>query len=217
MGSRALRALLAMALAVATGPGTADAQINIGAVLGLSRSNLSGDQPDKVSYGTRTGLVAGAVIEIPVAKSVLLVFQPGYEQRGAKLGYDTGQAEPVDSGSVALNYVSMPVLVKILANNGWLYFTSGLDVGYLSSATLTEGTSETDIGDLVKSFDIAVIFGAGGLIPIGRPSLMLEARYNQSLNNLNDALTLPTSLPARFRTSGFQFLAGMLLPLGGDR
>ena len=217
MGSRVPGALLAIALAAAMGPGTAAGQINVGAVLGLSRSNLSGDQPDKVSYSTRTGLVAGAVIEIPVATSVRLVFQPGYEQRGAKLGYDTGEAEPVDSGSVALDYVSMPVLVKILANNGWLYFTSGLDFGYLASATLTEGTSESDISDLVKSFDIAVIFGAGGLIPIGRPSLMLEARYNQSLNNLNDALTLPTSLPARFRTSGLQFLAGILLPLGGGR
>jgi len=65
---------------------------------------------------------------------------------------------------------------------------------------------------------VAVLFGAGGLIPIGRPVLTLEARYSQSLTNLNEGVILSsTNLPARFRSSGFQFLAGMLLPLGGDR
>jgi hypothetical protein len=196
---------------------SANAQISVGAVVGLNRSSISGDSPDKVSYSTRTGLVAGAVIEIPVAKSVHLVFQPGFVQRGVKLGYDVGNPEPVDSGSVALDYLSMPVLIKVLADNGWLYVTSGLDFGYLSSATLTEGSAETDVSAALSDWDVAVIFGVGGLIPIGRPSLTLEARYSQSLVNLPDATAGSSSLPARFRSSGFQFLAGVLLPLGGDR
>jgi len=208
-----------VALFTTVGSSTLVAQISIGAVVGLSRSSISGDKPANVSYSTRTGLVAGAVVEVPVSKSVRLVFQPGFVQRGAKVGVAVpNQTERVDSGAVELDYISMPVLIKILANNGWLYVTSGIDVGYLSSATLVEGTTETDVSASLKSYDIAVMFGVGGLIPIGRPSLSLEARYNQSLTSLNENVTFPnTSLLARFRSSGFQFLAGILLPLGGDR
>lgn len=210
-------ASLCILVAFSSVPRASHAQVSVGAVLGVSRSSLSGDKPDKTSYSTKTGLVAGAVIEIPLTHDVHLVFQPGYIQRGANIGFDVGDPEPIDSGSVTLDYISMPILVKIITSNRKLYVTSGIDIGYLSSATLTEGTTETDLSQILNDLDFSVIFGVGWMIPIGRPAVTIELRYNQSLSNLNSSATVPGNLPARFRSSGFQLLAGVLLPLGGSR
>jgi hypothetical protein len=53
-------------------------------------------------------------------------------------------------------------------------------------------------------------------LPIGSPLLTLELRYEQAILNIANPDEDPEeeSLPIRFRTSGFQFYAGLLLPLG---
>ncbi len=217
--SLSIRAVASLCVLVAFGsvPRASHAQVSVGAVLGVSRSGVSGDRPDGTTFSTRTGLIAGVVVEIPITDEVHLVFQPGFIQRGASIGVDVGEPEPVDSLELQLDYLSMPVLIKVISNNRRLYVTSGIDIGYLSSATLTDGSSETDLGPILNDLDLSVIFGVGWMIPIGRPAFTIEMRYNQSLTNLNDTATTPANLPARFRSSGFQLLAGVLLPLGGGR
>ena len=79
------------------------------------------------------------------------------------------------------------------------------------------GSSETDLSQVLNDVDLSVIFGVGWMIPVGRPAVTIELRYNQSLSNLNSTATIPGNLPARFRSSGFQLLVGVLLPLGGGR
>ena len=87
------------------------AQVSIGAVLGVNRTGISGDNPAKTSYSAKGGLIAGLVLEIPVAKDVKIVFQPGYRQLKAVIGFEVdGEDEPVDSLDVKLDYVSVPVL-----------------------------------------------------------------------------------------------------------
>jgi hypothetical protein len=92
-----------------------------------------------------------------------------------------------------------------------------LDFGFLTGATLTEGSDERDVKDRVEDFDVAAVFGFGGVVFAGKPNVSLELRYSQSLLNLANASTTEDALPVRFRSSGFQLLAGVLLPLGGGR
>jgi hypothetical protein len=198
----------------------AAAQIAIGAVIGANNTGISGDNPDKTSYSAKTGAIAGLVLEIPVAKGVAIVFQPGYRQLKAVIGFEVdGQDEPVDSLDVKLAYVSIPVLLKVVTNGGKWYVTSGLDFGFLSSATLStiSGSAESDIKDLLTDFDVAVIFGVGRMFPVGRPKITAELRYSQSLVNLSNQTIGGSDLPVRFRASGLQLMAGVLLPLGGAR
>lgn len=207
----------ALALLMLLGPPALGAQA-IGLVGGLNRSSIKGDAPDKISYGNKTGLVLGVLGEFRLADDVFLQIQPTLTQRGTSLGVDVaGQKEPVDSGSVSLDYVSVPTLVKVVAGNGRTFVTSGLDFGILTGATLTEGSNEEDVKDRLRDFDVAVNFGFGGVVFAGRPNVTLELRYSQSLVNLVTSETTEESLPARFRSSGFQLLAGVLLPLGGGR
>jgi hypothetical protein len=158
-------------------------------------------------------------LEVPVAKDVAIVFQPGYRQSGANIGFQVdGQEEPVDSLRARLDYFSIPILMKVITNGGRWYVTSGFDFGWLTSASIStvSGSQEADIKDNLSDFDMAVIFGVGRMFPVGRPKITAEIRYSQSLFNLAGDSTAQ-DLPARFRASGFQLLAGVLLPLGGQR
>ncbi len=213
------RAAIVTAALMSAGTSAAAAQISVGAVLGVNRTGLSGDKPDNTSYSTSAGPIAGLVLEIPVAKGVAIVFQPGYRQSGANIGFQVpDQDEPVDSLSLRLDYFSLPILLKVITDGGRWYVTSGVDLGLLTSATLStvSGSQEMDVKDALTDFDLAVIFGVGRMFPIGRPRITAEIRYSQSLFNLAGDST-GQDLPVRFRASGFQLLAGVLLPLGGRR
>lgn len=213
------RTLAVGALCVAMAPFPLAGQGVVGIVGGLNFAGISGDEPEDVSYGRETGLVVGALAEIALAEDVSLLVQPSYAQRGTRLLVEvTGLDEPVDSGSVDLDYISVPVLVRVMADNRRLFVTSGFDVAFLSSATLKDGSDESDIADRLKGTDLAVNFGFGGIVRRGSPAVSLELRYSQSLSNLSASEESPDlRLPVRFRSSGFQVLAGVLLPLGGPR
>ena len=214
------RLTLAVAAAFLGSVQPAAGQISIGAVVGVNNASISGDNPDKTSYSGAGGGIAGLVLEIPVAKGVAIVFQPGVRQLKAVIGFEVdGQDEPVDSLDLKLAYASIPVLLKVITNGGKWYVTSGLDFGFLSSATIgtISGSAETDIKDLLTDFDLAVIFGVGRMFPVGRPKITAEIRYSQSLINVSNQTSGGNDLPVRFRASGLQLVAGVLLPLGGSR
>ncbi len=215
----ACRAAIVTAALMSAGANAAAAQISVGAVLGVNRTGLSGDKPDGTSFSPNPGLIAGLVLEIPVAKGVAIVFQPGFRQSGANIGFQVpDQEEPVDSLSLRLDYFSIPILLKVITDGGRWYVTSGVDLGLLTSATLStvSGSQEMDVKDALTDVDLAVIFGVGRMFPVGRPRITAEIRYSQSLFNLAGDSTAQ-DLPVRFRASGFQLLAGVLLPLGGRR
>ena len=214
--------LLAGALLLAFAP-RADAQIRIGAYGGITNSSLSGDAPSGSEYRKRIGPVIGALVEIPVAHNVLISVQPAWVQRGTKIAFDTeGEDERQDSLSLGLSYASIPILLKIEPKGGQLFVTSGIDFGFLLDAKLSpvEGDGEDeDVKELFKDYDIAVNFGVGGQFPIGLPRLTIEARYSQSLVNISDVsrdIGAPELVPTRVRSSGFEFLAGIWIPLGGS-
>lgn len=212
----ALAVVLTLALSIA-GSEHATAQ-TLGLVGGLNMSSIKGDAPENIKWGGRAGGVIGLVGEIRLTEEVNLLIQPTLTNRGASLGVEVeGMQEPVDSGSVSLSYLTVPVLVKVFAGHRRTFVTSGLDFGFLTGATLTEGSDERDVKDRIEDFDVAVNFGFGGIIYAGKPNVSLELRYSQSLLNLANASTIEDALPVRFRSSGFQFLAGVLLPLGGGR
>ena len=200
----------------------ADAQVRIGAYGGITNSGLTGDAPQNAEYRKRIGPVIGALVEIPVAENVLISVQPAWVQRGTKFAVDVeGLDERQDSLSLGLSYFSVPLLLKLETAGGKVFVNSGFEPSFLLDAKLSpvEGDGEDeDVSDLVKDFDIAINFGVGGQFPIGLPRLTIEARYTQSLYNISDVsvdIGADELIPTRFRSSGFEFLAGIWIPLGG--
>jgi len=192
-------------------------QIYIGAIGGLMSSSLSGDAPEDASYSGKTGFSGGLIADFTLTEDIVLSIQPRYLQKGTSVAYDVGEYELRDSLTATFDYVSLPVMVKITSLNKRIYFSSGLDFGYLMNSTvenIVDGSTK-DVNELIKNYDISATFGFGVNIPIGSPIISLELRYMQSLLNLSDISTSESgsTFPFRFRTSGFQFLTSIIFPI----
>ncbi len=184
---------------------------------GLNKGNLSGDTLPNTSYKSRTGLVVGVMGEFRIAKDVMLGLHPMYVQKGSTPTLEpiTEDGDPIEN-DLSLDYLSLPVLVKIESGNGVTYVTGGLDLAFLMDASLTTSKGESDVKDLLQDIDLSMVFGFGAKIPLGSPFLTLEWRYAQSLLNVADIQVGEDEqgLPVRFRSTGFQLLAGLIFPLG---
>jgi hypothetical protein len=209
--------LLAGTLAVLI-PGQTLAEGAIGIFGGLTHNNLSGDVPDRFAYEARLGGAGGAVGEFNVAGGVRLSFQPMFVQRGATLTVkQSGLSARRDSLDLRMNYLALPVLVKIISGNGKTYVTGGLSLGYLLSAELAGADQDMDIKSNLNTVDLSADIGFGVMLPIGKPLLTMELRYEQGITNTakREIALEEDIVPVRFRSSSFQFFAGLLFPLGG--
>jgi hypothetical protein len=191
----------------------------LGIVGGINRSSIKGDAPEDIKYGKATRPTFGGLVEFRLTDDVQLHGELLYTQRGTRIGQKVeGQKEPEYDSELLLSYVSVPVLVRVISNSGRMYATSGVELAFLTSATLEqEGLPDTDVKDQLLSTDLAVNFGVGGRLHKGRPGVALELRYSQSILNLGDKVETEQSIPVRFRSSGFQLLASVFWTLGGDR
>ena len=197
------------------------AQVSVGAYGILNSASLSGDEPDGFNYAGSTGFGFGLIGEFHLTDDVWLSVQPGIHPKGAGLEAEVDDDEdPVKIGDVNLSYFAVPVLAKFVTVGGKVYVISGLNFSFLTSANIKgveDDAEEIDVKDSFHSFDIAVDFGVGGQLPLGRIKIMLEARYEQGLLNIIDDSIDEDALKSRLRSSGLQLLAGILLPLGGGQ
>jgi hypothetical protein len=192
-------------------------QTYIGAIGGLMSSSLSGDAPEDASYSGKTGISGGLIADFTLAEDIVLSIQPRFLQKGTSIAYDVGEYDLRDSLTATLDYASLPIMIKITSLNKRIYFSSGLDFGYLMNSTIeniVDGSTK-DVSSLFETIDISATFGFGVNIPIGSPIISIEIRYMQSLLNLSDISSNEsgTTFPYRFRTSGFQFLTSILFPI----
>ena len=190
------------------------AQYTLGLVAGANGAVLNGDSPKEVSYNRSWGLNLSVAGEFELSDDILLCFQPGYSQNGTIVAVEKKDIkDPVDSLNLSLDYLSVPVLVKVLTMSGRTYFSGGLEFGYLVDAeAITIGGSEvvTPIPDAFQNFNVSMIFGFGIIFPLSTSKVTIEIRYNQGLSNLaksEDQLE-NASIPVRIRSNMIQLQAG---------
>jgi len=214
-----MRWILVLAAALVLTPiSVTAAEWRLGLQGGINSSGLSGDSPSGVSVGKRTGPVAGLIGEIRLGEDVWLSVQPMYLQRGTTTKITvSGQTEKLKGPSLTLDYLAVPILARIVSGNGRTYVMGGVNASFLMDAQLQDGSTTEDLSSDLNSFDLAADFGFGLMVPLGRPTLTFEIRYEQSILNLagEDRQEGDDVLPVRFRSAGFQFMAGFLWPLGG--
>ena len=150
-------------------------------------SGIAGYGYDSVGMGTssRTGLGIGGFVDIGGGK---LSFQPElwYIQKGMK-GTGIGSSGGGE-GTIKLNYIEIPLLLKVDLGvpNAQVkpYLFVGPQVSFLASSTLDVtwiGHSESDeISSAVNSTD----FGLTGGVGIDVSQFLLEARYDMGLTNV---------------------------------
>ena len=200
---------------------SAHAQFEIGPIGGLNRSGLSGDKPTNMTYTTLAGFGLGALIEMKLTEDVRFGFQPMYLQRGSKLAYMIPDVrEPKDSLNFKINYVTVPFMFKVYADNQKTYLISGFDVGIPLSASIEQldGSEKQDVMDRLKSMDLVVSIGFGVRIPVNQFNWAIELRYLQGIHNLNNTTDAEGSpLDFAIRSSGIQIFSSFSLPLGKNQ
>ena len=213
--SNSLRLLTLVVVAAATFSTPTDlrGQFSIGVTAGANSASFTGDKPDKARYKGGTGLVASAILEYGFKPDVRISLQPGIVQNGTTITFDIpGTEESRDSVTIGLDYISLPVLARVVADAGTWYVTGGPVFSNLSTATGSiEGSEEeTDIADRFESSDFGVIFGIGRFIPIGSLSTYVELRFTQGLVNIANI----ENNNSRVRNTGRQLLLGVLYTFG---
>jgi hypothetical protein len=180
---------------------------------GVSYSKLSGDSPENAFYKGLLSFAGGFNIDVKISKSIYLSFQPSFLQEGTKVFYNIPFVyEPVDSARIRLNYVSMPVLLKVSSTNQRFYAIGGAEASYLTGSLLKTGTYEGSLDEDVSDVNISVVFGAGLRIPVGFPRLCVELRYAQGIVNLTNQTYKESYIP-RVKSSGFKLNIGLEVPL----
>jgi hypothetical protein len=178
---------------------------------------MSGDAPSGADYTSQFGFSASAVIDLPLSDDIRLSIQPGYSRVGTGIEVTSALQDPRDTLDIALSYVSIPVLARVMALNGVSFATGGLQGGYLlkASADPASGGPSTEITSALARFDLAFVVGIGIHLPLSTSTTTIELRYTQSLLNLGktDQAAEAFQMPPRFRLSGLQLVAGVLFSL----
>ena len=152
---------------------------------------------ETISPSYRTGFAFGAYLAHPLTPT--LSFQPEayYAMKGAK--YEEGG----DTMEFKLNYLQIPLLLKMQPVGGKAFFYAGPDVGINLNAKVKaefDGVSvETDLDD-VKSLDFGLTFGAG----MDLNKISLEARYTIGMSSIDDSANADS-----IKNSGLMVLVGL--------
>ena len=234
--------LCTLALAAATlGLSTAaSAQgLTYGLKAGANYANLWGkNQPSGSGYAF--GFVGGVAVNYSFNDLASLQVEGLFSQKGYKVkdySYeDAANNKYKAEGTQILNYVDIPVLVKI--NAGPIFFEAGPQVGLLINSRLRddykvknaagediiERTSTTDKNAIIgynkvsrttggiPTFDIGVIAGVGFNVT---QSLSLGIRYNAGLKTLVDTKSTEAGNEPRIYNNAFQAQVGYMF--GGNK
>lgn len=186
-------------IAIVAGAAPAQAQAAKGLKAGVTMMTFTGSDTEVVGVSPdyRMGFAFGAYTSYAISPN--LSFQPEayYAMKGAK--YEDGG----DSLEFKLNYLDIPLLLKMQPATSKAFFYAGPNVGINLSAKVkaeSGGLSvEEDIED-IKSLDLGLTLGAG----MNFSQFSLEARYTLGLSSFDDSTD-----PDDVKNSGLTFLIGM--------
>ena len=188
------------------------AQISLGVTVGTNIGKFGGVEPTDASYTYRTGLNFGGTIAYRFNKDISLTVQPMYSQRGSNIEVgEVTRRDTIEVYETNINFLVIPVFVRVDSDNGVTYFISGLEFGIPLSAELSHDGNSKDISETLKNIDILASIGMGLRFSLGRPDLLIEFRYYQGLVNFNSGFAEDQGniLFEDFKNSGFQLMAGL--------
>jgi opacity protein-like surface antigen len=183
------------------------AQVSVqpGITAGLSMFNEKTTSSGGITttIDTKTGMVAGAVLDIVIMK--IFSIEPGilYSMRGGQATDDHGVTTKDN-----LSYLAIPVHAKLKIPATPVvgaYALAGVNLGILLSAKSTDGTSTDDRKGQFNSTDFGLDFGAGVELSLVKVVPFVEFVYDLGLSNIDKNATGDAST----KTSGMELRAGL--------
>jgi len=193
-------------------PLLATAQISLGVTAGANIGKFGGVEPPDASYVSKTGINFGATLAYRITSEISLTLQPMYSQRGSNIevGEDT-RRDSLQVYETNIDFLIIPLFVRVDSNNGVTYFISGLEFGIPLSAEISHNDKNRDISQTLNNIDILASIGMGLKFSLGEPDLRVEFRYYQGLINFNSGNEEDQGniIFEDFKNSGFQLMAGL--------
>jgi hypothetical protein len=192
------------------------AQIRLGLFESGNNTVFSGDTPVKAGYGSDLGFGFGAAFDYHFSYDIVLNVKAGYTAKSTLLQYSVDyQYEKFDSIRINIDYLEIPIAVKVIANNYFTYVTAGISINFPVHASIKDlrkgekNNVEENFNDLSLSAD----FGIGIQFHIGSPIMFIEARYSQGLTNLNDEVLGDYPIQGKIKSNSMYLMAGLLYTL----
>ncbi len=204
-------------------------QYYLGIVGGLNISDfkLVNDAGVERAVDAQNRFGIGGVAGIGLGKNLYIQVEPMYLEKGGIAKADEYSNVDVEIKS---SVFEVPVFLKFaFGENNRFHVMAGPSFGFnlSSKATFEESglTFEADMDEVIKTLDLAVAAGFGFSIPLGQLSFFLDGRYTYGLFDVLEdgvlefksgkiGVTTDTEGGKVF-SRGFQFMAGMIIPLGG--
>jgi hypothetical protein len=210
LSSRLLPAVL-LALGLVGAPGRGSAQgAQIGLIGGATFSNLRGlDDIDDVDLDSRTGLIGGGYLLLPLSGALQLQLEGLLVNKGAEPRTGT-------DNELKLSYFEVPVLLRLnlggsSALNPHLY--AGPYFGLRINCTIGDDTDCEDASGIsTKSVDVGGVAGGGLAIDVGGLVLTGGARYAFGVSTL--AELSGDGIQESVKHGGWAIYAGLGVRLG---
>ena len=194
------------------------AQFSIGGNIGLTRIKFNGDVSKGVSrFQPDPGFSAAARLDYRISEVISLSVQPGVSTLRSRYQVmnDSGTAV-VDSIRLTLTSFSLPLHALVWSENGRFYVLAGMQLDYtlgFKPEVLMSPTSSTMNYD-VRDYNLYLQFGAGYIIPLGKPYLTFELRYSQGILDLTAPPIQQETYLSRTKLTNISLMVGLQVPLG---
>jgi len=201
--------ILPMGTALAQGPA------KFGFKLGMSVSSLDIDN-DRADWESRTALAGGGFVAFDLSGIWGLQVEALYVPKGAvteMIGIDeNGESVGDFDLTYQVNYLEIPILVKISLGESPLHLLVGPSIALKMSANIKADDVPTLGGDVdkideewedIKSSDFCLVFGAGVGLATGFGEVVFDARYTMGLSDIHEGDSVEV------KNSGFLITAGV--------
>jgi hypothetical protein len=164
-------------------------RIGINAGMDAARLSISGGSGGPLK--TKAGLTAGITGEARISNVFGIQLEANYSSQGTGVITVDGQ----ESGSFQLEYLTIPVLVKLYGTPR-LSVYAGPQFGILlKGKLLASNADDADLKELLKSTDFYTVFGAEYRFANG---IFISGRYHFGLTNLLDSENSQGDLKSRY-------------------
>ncbi len=195
-----------------------EAQFSLGVNAGVTRMKFSGDAVAGLGYfKPDLGFASALRVDYRISDAIALSLQPGYSQlRSSYFVMNDSATLVIDSTDLRLNTFSLPLQVIAWSENGRFFVLAGMQFDYNLSFKGEPLKSPFSTGDVyeVRDYSIYVQFGAGFIVPLGKPYLSFELRYSQGILDLTESLVHQDSFLPRTKLTNISFIVGIQWPLG---
>jgi hypothetical protein len=180
---------------------TSFAQSNFGLAIGLDNSKFTGDKPDGLTYGFKSGFSAMAFVDFRLSDQAQLSIRPIFGQGGSNAIVDsTIETDDPNIYSITSTYVGLAALVKIFEREK-IYAFVGPEINYLLNAEADLLDQTVKLNEQFSDFGFFLNLGAGLNFNMFKQKWAVEWQLNQMLSSLYSGKNIDLGLSDRLRVS----------------